>query len=199
MPACMELLSVTLPDWLCKYLLTEISGVSGTKVLVCGTAARASPPNQLGQKCPAGTFSKRTTGFNIALDGVQKTCTLDSTGNPYQNCLNSLTDLCEPGYLGTNNARLTNCKKSIDSAFSKVIWKNYVGACAIWKGGNPDSQNCGTSTNQLLAGAVYVADGVSIKLTKETTDNVHAKLWKNGNLTSTSKQWNLINQDKVWF
>jgi len=145
---------------------------------------------------PATSLLKRTQIFSAPIGSYKYTCNLDSNGNPYQDCLNTMAKICHPDFLGTNTTRITFCKDKVNSMVVSTtqpmnrFWQNVRKECGQWKWtdgtiGNIDSTKCIDANLELQKNAYYVApneDGtgtVKIPVPSALTESISKGLWRN--------------------
>jgi len=176
-----------------------------TNVTICGCAVRGSPavffpPSGTPDECLASGLAtsliKRTQIFSAPIGTYKYTCNLDSNGNPFQDCLNTMAKICHPDYMGTNSTLIRMCKDNVNSMVKSttqpmnVYWQNVRKECGQWKWtdgtiGNIDSTKCFDANLELQKNAYYVVpseDGtgtVNIPVPSALTYSINKGLWSN--------------------
>jgi len=169
-------------------------------LITCGRAAASTPPDILApfgtpDKClssdPSTTLSKRTINFAIVTEGRSYTfadrsctCNTDSQKNPFADCLNSMTKICNPNDPIWNKA---NCQTVVDSMFKLMSphWQAVRRECGQWQWtdgftGSYSSDACATANSNLIANALYtLKDGSTIKVFEGLTISMTLQLWSN--------------------
>jgi len=168
---------------------------SGTSVVICGcssgiSSAAVFPLPDTSEECLASgsatSLRKRTPVFSSVIGSYQYTCNLDSNGNPYQNCLNTMAKICHPNYIGNNITRIDACKIGVNSMtlMMNPSWQNVRKACGQWSWngmiGNVDSLSCTSANSALQANAFYVLpDLTKVPVNASLTDSINIGLWRN--------------------
>jgi len=171
----------------------------GSSVIICGCAAISNPPVIFP---PAGTPSaclatgsatslqKRILAFSAPIGSYRFTCNLDSNGNPFQDCLNAMAEICNPSYLGVDTTRINYCRDAVNSMAGQmnVHWQLVRKECGQWKWTNADgtikigsasSTNCSLANIALQQNAFYISGGVRINVPASMTESINKGLWKN--------------------
>jgi len=169
---------------------------ANTLVTLCGcatsvTPAALFPPPDTPFSCLATSstlsLTKRALVFSQSIGTDLFTCNTDTSGNPYQDCLNFQAAVCNPSYISGNAARIDNCKNSVDKMTRSLssYWQTARKSCGQWSFdgiiGSPTSLDCTNANIALQRNAKYlvVIDGARtyISVTSKLTDSVIAGLW----------------------
>ena len=68
-----------------------------------------------------------------------------------------------------------------------TLWQNVRKQCGQWSWsqngqtfvGNMASDNCATANSNLIANAVYIHNGVQVRVTSGLTESIKVQLWSN--------------------
>ena len=148
--------------WQCNELLFLINRVAfKTSIIICGCSAQLSPavrvpPYNTTLECLRSNGGGSQSSISYSF-GVHKfTCTTDSRGNPYQDCLNAMVALCSrfsPAKNSTNCIDLVRRFASQSSVSNISYWSNYSNACLLSGSSGINSVSCAQAANNLQKNA----------------------------------------------
>jgi len=166
---------------------------TGTNITVCGRAAASAPAISFptgNLAClaagPASPLVKRAEVFTISIQTYKFSCSVDNNYNPFQDCLNTMSALCNPTFITKNSTRISNCKTSVDGMFSQMnpLWQAVPASCALWKSSST-STACDTANKKLTENAYYTSPTGLVPVTSALTDSIKQNLWGNPELAPT--------------
>jgi hypothetical protein len=133
---------------------------------------------------PASPLTKRAQVFSLNLDNYRFSCNSDTSGNPYQDCLNVLGYICNSDYIRGDATRIRNCRERTDQMITSLspLWRDVRKNCGKWSfdgsTGSPSSLACNSANIALQNNAFYTSpDGTKIRVTSALTDSVNQLLW----------------------
>lgn len=171
---------------------------SNTSVTICGCSSIKSPafifPNASTPAACLSTgtatpLSKRTQTFAQNLDGFRFTCNTDENRNPFQNCLNAMSYICNATYVKGNGTRIADCKKAVNTISDGLnnYWKDVRVKCGHWSYNNQkgdfSSPACADANVALRLNAFYILpDNTRSFVTFQLTESVRLGIWNNMDL-----------------
>jgi hypothetical protein len=165
-----------------------------TNVTICGCASAISPPAvfpppETPEAClatgSATSLRKRILTFSQVFGTYKFTCNVDSNLNPFQDCLNTMAQICNVTYIAGNPTRINDCKNGVDSMTGQmnIHWQNVRKACGQWPWygttGSVASTNCASASSALQQNAFYITSVGSINVPVSLTDSINRGLWSN--------------------
>lgn len=170
-----------------------------TGVTICGCASSISPPPSFPPpETPdiclstgsARSIVKRTIAFTTVIEPYKYTCNVDENLNPFADCLNTMSKVCNAAYIGSNMVKLNNCKDAVSNRTSQmnVYWQNVRKFCGQWNGftGVLTSNYCADANKELQKNSYYLAPDPDIPgnflrsyVTRALVNSVNDGLWNN--------------------
>jgi len=178
--------------------------IEETGIIVCGVAAASTIPagltfnTAIPEECLAtgrapstgrSSLAKRTPVYSLTTaTGYIYTCDTDSNSNPFADCLNSMSSMCNPNGKGFSK---DTCKTGVNEMFGhmNIYWKNVRKFCGQWKWtdqsktiGSKDSKACSDANKDLFTYGEYkvfndaTKKWETIKVTEEVTKSM-TQLW----------------------
>jgi len=167
----------------------------GTSLTICGCVSATSPPVVFPppgtpEAClatgTATSLQKRVLAFSQVIGSYKFTCNVDSNLNPFQDCLNTMAQICNSTYIAGNTIRINDCKNGVDSMVGQMSshWILFRQSCGQWPWygttGSLTSTNCASANKALQANAFYItSDGSKINVPSSLTDSINKGLWSN--------------------
>jgi len=167
----------------------------GTSVTACGCVSATSPPAVYPPPgtpgaClatgPATSLRKRILAFSQVIGTYNFTCHSDSNGNPFQDCLNTMGQICNSTYIAGNTIRINDCKTKVNTMIEQMNshWQLVRKSCGQWSWngitGSVGSTDCASANTALQQNAFYIiSDGSRIKVPASLTDSINRGLWSN--------------------
>jgi hypothetical protein len=167
----------------------------GTSVTICGCSAAVSPPVSFPPggtplQClatgPATSLRKRILAHSQVIGSYRFTCNVDSNGNPFQDCLNMMFQICDPTYIAGSTTRINDCKTGVNImiGYMNSHWQLVRQSCGQWPWygttGSVTSTNCASANSALQANAQYVTtEGAKFNVPASVTDSINRGLWSN--------------------
>jgi len=168
-----------------------------TSVTICGCVSATSPPAVFPppgtpEAClatgPATSLRKRILAFSQVIGSYKFTCNVDSNLNPFQDCLNTMGQICNPTYIAGDTTRINDCKNGVNIMVRQMNshWQLVRKECGQWPWygttGSVTSTNCASATQALQANAFYIAAGSKINVPASLIDSINRGLWSNSAL-----------------
>lgn len=127
---------------------------------------------------------KRIIVYSLSISSYLFTCNVDSNLNPYQDCFNAMSAICNPLKM-KGSKEIKTCMNAVDQMTSAMnyYWQNVRKECGqwAWQGfvGNVSSTNCTAANQQLWNNTYYVTPlGTNIYVSEALTDSIIVGLWE---------------------
>jgi hypothetical protein len=167
----------------------------GTSVTICGCASQVAPailfpPPETPREClatgPATSLRKRILAFSQVIGSYKFTCNVDSNLNPFQDCLNTMAQICNTTYIAGDPTRINDCKNGVNSMVGQMNshWQLVRKSCGQWSWngitGSVGSTDCDSANKALQANAFYITSGgIRMTIPASLTDSINRGLWSN--------------------